>query len=293
MDEPIDPAEVAAQAEVVAAVSRTAERAETPCGVGAMVWRIWGEGPTVVLLHGGSGSWSHWLRAIPLLARDYRLLVPDLPGAGDSAALPEPRTVTHLAEIVSDGLDALLGRAEPVFLVGFSFGSLVGGFMLDREAARVRRLVMVGAASLGPLDPVRDKLRRWRGETDPQARLAAHRHNLAALMLAEPAAIDALSLHLQAVNAEGRGLGTKNLPGQTNLLARLEGTRTPLAGIWGEKDALSARYLDAREHHLRRLDPQAPFHIVRGAGHWVQHEATEEVVRVLRDIFAHDLAAAG
>ena len=40
----------------------------------------------MLLLHGGSGSWTHWLRNIqPLVDAGRQVLVPDLPGFGDSA----------------------------------------------------------------------------------------------------------------------------------------------------------------------------------------------------------------
>ena len=39
----------------VAGVAAKAERLETPCGDGVMVWRVWGSGPPLVLLHGGYG----------------------------------------------------------------------------------------------------------------------------------------------------------------------------------------------------------------------------------------------
>ena len=37
------------------------ERRDTPCGEGTMVWRAWGGGVPLVLLHGGFGSWTHWI----------------------------------------------------------------------------------------------------------------------------------------------------------------------------------------------------------------------------------------
>jgi 2-hydroxy-6-oxonona-2,4-dienedioate hydrolase len=33
-----------------------------------------------VLLHGGAGSWMHWVYTVPVFSRSYRVLVPDLPG---------------------------------------------------------------------------------------------------------------------------------------------------------------------------------------------------------------------
>ena len=77
-------------AAVVDALARTARKVRTPCGDGAMVWRVWGEGEPLVLFHGGSGSWTHWIRNIPGLSRHYELWVADIPGLGDSAMPPKP-----------------------------------------------------------------------------------------------------------------------------------------------------------------------------------------------------------
>ena len=41
------------------AVTADAEVVHTPCGDGNLVWRRWGKGRPLVLVHGGSGSWTH------------------------------------------------------------------------------------------------------------------------------------------------------------------------------------------------------------------------------------------
>ena len=71
--------------EDAAAVDRLAMRVEVPCDAGAIVWRGWGlgkgRGAPVVLLHGGAGSWNHWVRNIAaLVAAGRQVWVPDLPG---------------------------------------------------------------------------------------------------------------------------------------------------------------------------------------------------------------------
>ncbi len=66
------------------------------CGT---IWRRWGEGPPLVLLHGGAGSWTHWIRNIDALAADRTLWIPDLPGLGDSPLPPEPRDHAAIAGV--------------------------------------------------------------------------------------------------------------------------------------------------------------------------------------------------
>jgi hypothetical protein len=91
----------------VEGISAEARRLETPCGDGSMVWRLWGNGPPLVLLHGGYGSWMHWIRNVLPLSRRFTVAAPDLPGLGESATPPEPHTAEGLAQIIADGLDAV------------------------------------------------------------------------------------------------------------------------------------------------------------------------------------------
>jgi 2-hydroxy-6-oxonona-2,4-dienedioate hydrolase len=37
-----------------------------------IVWREWGSGSPLVLLHGGSGSWNHWVKNIAFLVKHNR-----------------------------------------------------------------------------------------------------------------------------------------------------------------------------------------------------------------------------
>jgi pimeloyl-ACP methyl ester carboxylesterase len=48
-------------------------------------WRQQAQGVPVVLLHGWPQTWHEWRKVMPLLAERYRLIVPDLPGLGDSS----------------------------------------------------------------------------------------------------------------------------------------------------------------------------------------------------------------
>src|SRR5580692_10800183 len=128
----------------------TAERTETPCGDGSMVWRSWGEGPLLLLFHGGAGSWRHWAHNIDDLSRDYRLLVPDLPGLGESAMLPEPRTAEMVAAILAQGVDRILGLDMTYDLAGFSFGGTAAGCLAARHGARVRSLTLICSGGVGP-----------------------------------------------------------------------------------------------------------------------------------------------
>ncbi|EJL82171.1 putative hydrolase or acyltransferase of alpha/beta superfamily [Polaromonas sp. CF318] len=260
------------------ALLRTASRFETPCGDGTMVWHSWGQATRrpglapLVLLHGGSGSWMHWLRNLAALAASGRwLLVPDLPGFGDSAAPPRGTDADVLPEPVEQGLAVLVGDAA-CDLVGFSFGGMVAGFLAERFPARAVRVVLVGAPGLGVAPEKAIRLRAWRHLADAAERDAIHRHNLAALMLQHEESINELALHLHIANVlrdrmKGRSLARTDALAQS--LARL---RCPVWAIYGREDALYRGKLDALREALARAADFRGLALVEDAGHWLQFE---------------------
>ncbi|HEY8360394.1 MAG TPA: alpha/beta fold hydrolase, partial [Ramlibacter sp.] len=222
----------------------------TPCGDGTISWRSWGEGEPLVLLHGGSGSWTHWIHNVETLAgAGRRLLVPDLPGFGDSARPPGGQDADAIVAPLSQGIAMLAGDA-PVDVVGFSFGGLTGALMAAAEPARVRRLVLVGAPGLG-LRADRLPLVSWRQAPDAAGRDAAHRSNLATLMLHRPDSVDDLAAALQAANVPRDRMHRRKLALTDILLRTLPAIRCRIDAIYGEQDALYARKLRELEALLR------------------------------------------
>ena len=266
-----------------------ATRRETPCGAGAMVWRSWGAGPPVVLLHGGDGSWRHWIRTIPALATRYRVHAPDTPGLGDSAMPPEPYTLESIAAIIARGLDEVIPPPSPIDLVGFSFGGILAGHLAALHGERIASATLVGPGGLGlRRGPV--TLEKMRPEMTPEERASIQRANLAQLMIADPARIDALAIHLQTENVR-RGRVRSRPFALTDALARvLERTTCRINGIWGEHDQVAAGQVGAREAVLRRVRPDIDFRVIEGAGHWVAYEAPEAFNATLLELLARSPA---
>jgi 2-hydroxy-6-oxonona-2,4-dienedioate hydrolase len=270
--------------ELIAALERAARRQETPCGDGAMVWRAWGEGVPVVLLHGGYGAWLHWLRNItPLTEAGYRVVAPDLPGLGDSAMPPPTGNLDDVSDIVCDGLVQVLAPAERFHLAGFSFGGQICGRIATRLGERVRSLTIVGSGGLGLPRGRSSNLRRVERGMSGAEIAALQRDNLGRFMVHDPAKIDEVAVWMQIRHvAVGRFKSVPFAPGD-RLARALPLVKAPIAGIWGEFDITAYPYLDQREKLLRSIQPDAPFHVVAGVGHWVQYEGAEEFNRLLLD----------
>jgi pimeloyl-ACP methyl ester carboxylesterase len=102
--------------------------------------------PPVVLLHGLNDSHLTWRKIAPRLARDRRVLVPDLPGHGLSGRPDASYKLHWYAHVMARWFDALaLDRAD---VIGHSFGGGVALVML-LEPERIRRLVLVSSGGLG------------------------------------------------------------------------------------------------------------------------------------------------
>ncbi len=258
----------------------------SPCGAGAMVWRVWGTGPALVLLHGGYGSWTHWLRNIPALAARYRVIAPDLPGLGDSAIPPDPATPESLAAIIERGLDQALAPGEPFHLVGFSFGAMLGSFIAAGRGADLRSMTLVGSASMGlRRAPMREMQppRRYMSAADIAE---LQRTNLGILMFADPDGIDDLAVRLQVENVARARLKSRRFAPLDLLGPVLSRIKASLGGIWGERDVTAYPWVEDRRDLLRRAQPGAFFTVIPGAGHWVMYEAAEAFNRVLLDRLA-------
>lgn len=254
-----------------AALEASAEVVRTPCGAGTMVWRRWGAGRPLVLLHGGAGGWDHWVRNVGPLSRVREVWCADLPSLGESDDAPEPGDVHAIEAAVADGLESLLPGPRAFDVVGFSFGALIGTLVAQVRPGRVGRLVLVGAASIGLPDP-KLPLRFWRWASDEAGRREIHRANLHALMLAssddDP---DAVTLH--ARNAECARFFGKTVAAQPLTRDRIGALDVErVDAIYGALDAITMRDADTARIVLQAARPGLRFEAIPGAGHWVQYE---------------------
>ena len=102
-------------------------------------YRVMGEGPDVVVVHGLSGSWRWWSRLAQRLAEHHRLHFVELPRLGRLRA-------GELAPWLGRLLDAAgLGPAD---LLGHSLGGLVAAELASTQPERVRRLALVAPAGI-------------------------------------------------------------------------------------------------------------------------------------------------
>jgi pimeloyl-ACP methyl ester carboxylesterase len=221
----------------------------------------------LVLLHGGSGSWTHWVRNVEHFAQTRQVWALDLPGFGDSD-LPKGVSdaddlVPYVAEILTRSF-----QGKAIDVMGFSFGAMTAGLVAAEYPQIIHQLILVGAPGLGLFD----KVLPMRGMTT-QMKLDelrnVHRHNLSAMMFAHAESVTNETIDLQQANVARDRLRSRRIA-RTDVLAKAQTRWTcPVHGVWGELDALYKRNLQQVPTVLPNM---ATFTVVPDAGHWLMYE---------------------
>lgn len=131
-------------------------------------------GRVVLFIHGITGSRRYFLKKVRPLMRDYRLLLPDLPGFGDS---PKPRTDYNLElyrDTVRNTVEAAGCHREPIHIVGHSLGALIALEYAALYPQHVKRMVLVGLPRFQDAQVAHDYF--WRGS--PNYRRLLNEHSL-------------------------------------------------------------------------------------------------------------------
>jgi pimeloyl-ACP methyl ester carboxylesterase len=109
-------------------------------------FRLAGQGPLIVLIHGITGSSAQWEPVMDALRDRYTVFAPDLLGHGESA---KPRGDYSLGAYASGIRDLLIGlAAEPATVVGHSLGGGIAMQLAYQFPERCGRLVLVSSGGI-------------------------------------------------------------------------------------------------------------------------------------------------
>jgi pimeloyl-ACP methyl ester carboxylesterase len=126
-----------------------------------MYYAVRGNGPTLVLLHGGGDSGEHsFERQIDVFSLHHRIIAPDQVGHGHTPAVPGPLSYTLMMQDTATLLETL--KLTQVDIVGFSDGGILGLMLAVRHPRLVRRLVISGV-NISPSGLTVEELEGLRG----------------------------------------------------------------------------------------------------------------------------------
>ncbi|MFE7743823.1 4,5:9,10-diseco-3-hydroxy-5,9,17-trioxoandrosta-1(10),2-diene-4-oate hydrolase [Nocardia sp. NPDC057455] len=256
-----------------------------------------GNGPTIVLLHGGgpgASSWSNFARNIPVLAEHFHVLAVDQPGYGRSDKPTEhPQYFVHSASALKDLL-AHLEITTRVHLLGNSLG---GGaavrFALDYPD-RAGKLILMGPGGLStnlfapdPTEGVK-LLSKFNYEPTRQnleafLRIMVFDQSLITDELIDERFASASTPEaLAATRAMGKSFASADF--EKGMLWRdAYKLRQPVLLIWGREDRVNP--LDGALVATKVI-PRAQLHVFGGCGHWAQLEKFHEFNRLAIDFLA-------
>ena len=202
-----------------------------------------------VLIHGANDHAGTWFAVAPALAQRFRVIIPDLPGHGESAPATGPIPISR----VLSRLESILANESELTVVGNSLGGWIAIQYALRNPGRVARLILEASGGLNrPLAvPL---VARTREEAIPILR-AVHGPRF------EPQewVIDAL---LERATDSPMLRLTEAL--EHDVESRLGELSVPTTLIWGADDGVLTRdYAEA----LQQAIPGAKLELIEGAAH--------------------------
>jgi pimeloyl-ACP methyl ester carboxylesterase len=233
----------------------------------APAYKLQGDGPTLLFLHGVGGNKESFDAQLPHFARRWRAVAWDMPGYGDSPLPDGPMTFEGLADAAAALLDAL--AVEQAAVVGHSMGGMVAQALVARHADRVAALVL-SATSPAFGKPGGDWQRQFLAERlaplDRGQKPADFAEALVAGMFGDyrdPAAMARAAASMQALSAQTYRAALTCLV-SFDMREALGGIRCPTLCLAGGKDGTAP---PAVMEKMAAKIPGARYRCIAGVGH--------------------------
>jgi pimeloyl-ACP methyl ester carboxylesterase len=105
----------------------------------------------MILLHGPGANATSWMRLLPALAGRYRLIVPDLPGHGDSIVQEGALDASHLVSWLNELITVTC--PTPPILLGETIGGAIALAYAAQYSGRISRVIIADSMGLAPFEP--------------------------------------------------------------------------------------------------------------------------------------------
>jgi 4,5:9,10-diseco-3-hydroxy-5,9,17-trioxoandrosta-1(10),2-diene-4-oate hydrolase len=250
-----------------------------------------GGGLPLVMLHGGgpgASAWSNFGSALPGFAEDFRTLLIDQPGFGQSDKPPVVGNYFRFAaEAVKDLLDEL--GLDRIHLLGNSLGGGTAARFALLYPERVGRLVLMGPGGLNlslfhadPTEGVK-RLMEFAGAPSEEtmrafiSTMVVDQDLVTDELVAERLADATAPGAQEAMQSMGMSFWNPDTFEDGLLWRDAHQLKRPTLLTWGREDRVNP--LDGAFVALKMI-PQASLHVFPNCGHWAQIEAAEEFRQV-------------
>ncbi|MEU0426163.1 alpha/beta fold hydrolase [Streptomyces canus] len=257
-----------------------------------------GEGSPVLLLHGGgpgASGVSNYARNIAELSKEYRVIVPDLPGYGRSTkGVDGADPFGYLADAIRGLLDEL--GLDKAHFVGNSYGGACALRLALDTPDRVDRMVLMGPGGIGttralPTPGLNTLLNYYSGDGPSRAKLEKFIRQYLVFNAADvpESVIDAR--YRDSIDPEVVAAPPLRRPKSLKALWKMDFTRderlsrlpVPTLVLWGAADKVNR---PSGGPMLADRLPNGDLYLVANTGHWVQFERAELFNRLCADFLA-------
>lgn len=223
-----------------------------------------GRGPPVLLIHGFPLDRSIWRTQAAVLAKSFRVIVPDLPGFGGSPALEGPCSMERYAESLLALMDRL--EIERFAAAGHSMGGYILFAMLRLAADRLERLALVCTRAAADTDDVRRarEINAARALAEGPGFLADSMAARALGAQPEPAVAERVRVLIRAASPAGVAAALRAMASRPDSTPLLAAIRVPVLVVAGAEDLIVP---EAEARAMASAIPQSTLGLVRGAGH--------------------------
>ncbi|MBC7871585.1 MAG: alpha/beta hydrolase [Chitinophagaceae bacterium] len=239
---------------------------------------------SILLLHGGFGdAWLHWSHLFPILAKEYHIVAPDLPGYGQSELL-QGMSIDSLIEWTKNLLDEL--DIEQAIIIGNSFGALITRLFAAHYPKYTPAIILVNGGVIPSVPTF--------------ARILAMTPGVGGLLFTRLSKSTSSRTSLQDVvhvkdilNDEFTGRVKANVQGLAHLMKAMtlspipenRTPRIPVLLLWGEEDTVTPLKI---AEQIQGNIPNAKLVIITECGHLPHIEAPEvfvfQVTNFLREL---------
>jgi len=240
-----------------------------------------GTGPTLILIHGGGAGadgWGNWRGCLDIYARQFRVLVPDMPGFGRTAK-PDPVDYDYTQQNRTRHLLAFMDTlgVDRAHLIGNSMGGATALGVAMAEPHRVDKLVLMGSAGLAIANPDPSYMKNLTGYDYTVEGM----RRIVSALTAPGFEIDEKAVHYRhalmqdtAARVALKAIVTQKLTYDRDAIAAV---KTPTLVVGGKDDQVAV--LARTYGYLELLENSWGF-ILPHVGHWAMIEAPGEFLAV-------------
>ncbi len=251
--------------------------------------------PVIVMIHGLRGT-HHGLDLIAKKMNNYRVIIPDLPGFGESKEFVGEHNIKNYVSWLA-GFMHDLHLKEPPILLGHSFGSIIVGYFAKKYPNTISKLIMINPIGVSALEGTKAILTQvavfyyWLSRILSKSagtKLLASKFSVMAMSITLTKTRDKKirafihAQHLQHFST----FASRRIANEAFSVSIHENVRdiatdinVPTLLVAGELDTVTPL---KKQKELVKLFPNAKLEIIKKTGHLTHYETPDEIVKLVK-----------